>query len=225
MFGGAAGSAGTAHGGAAGASGGVAGAAGAPANSGPFTCSQLTGGQLVEEWFIAGFENVVDNARWQVKWRVDGYLEEWANPSSSFWSATVDSKCTNGTASPDRIVFPIVSWQSRSRQDWVTAIEQAIATIKTKYSGIRRFDLMTQIRGPMNKLCPTAPTAGETIVVPPELDAAIDDVAAKNPGFVFVAPVVEARSCSDIQGGGPHLTTGGNTAAAVPLADYFVKAQ
>jgi len=209
--------------GASGTSGGLAGAAGGAA--GPFTCSQLTGGQLVEEWFIAGFESVVDNPRWQVKWRVDGYLEEWANPQSSFWTAPVDSACTKNTSSPDRIVFPVVSFTSRSRSDWVKTIEQALTTFKGKYPAIRRVDLMTQVRGPANMACPTAPTPGETIVVPPELDAAIDDVAAAHPGFVFVAPRVEARSCSDIQGGGPHLTTAGNTAAAVPLSSYFAAAE
>jgi len=205
---------------------GGSGAAGAGGDAaGPFTCNQVTGGQLVEEWFIAGFEKVVDDPRWQVKWRVDGYLEEWANPQSSFWSAQVDSTCTKNTGSPDRIVFPVVSFTSRSRTDWAKLIEQAITTFKGKYAGIRRMDLMTQVRGPGNMLCPTAPTQGETIVVPPELDGAIDDVAAAHPGFVFVGPHVEARSCSDIQGGGPHLTSAGNTAAAVPISNYFVSAQ
>ena len=50
--------------------------------SGPFVCNQVTGGKLTEEWFIAGFENVVDNSRWQVKWREDAYVEEWANLQS-----------------------------------------------------------------------------------------------------------------------------------------------
>jgi hypothetical protein len=239
---GAAGTSGHAEGGSAMTTGGRDGAGGAPLGggagiggsgmtgaggdaAGPFRCNQVTGGQLVEEWFIAGFEKVVDEPRWQVKWRVDGYLEEWANPQSSFWTAPVDSKCANDTDSPDRIVFPVVSFMSRSRPDWVKTIEQAITTFKGKYSGIRRMDLMTQVRGPDNMLCPTAPTQGETIVVPPELDDAIDDVAAAHPGFVFVGPRVEARSCSDIQGGGPHLTSAGNTAAAVPISSYFVAAE
>ena len=209
--------------GASGRGGGGAGAGGDAAA--PFTCNQVTGGQLVEEWFIAGFEQVVDAPRWQVKWRVDGYLEEWANPQSSFWTAPVDSTCAKDTNSPDRIVFPVVSFTSRARADWVKTIEQALTTFQGKYPGIRRVDLMTQVRGPHNMLCPTAPTQGETIVVPPELDAAIDDVAAAHPGFVFVGPRVEARSCSDIQGGGPHLTSAGNTAAAVPISNYFVSAQ
>lgn len=242
-----AGAAGTSSGGGAGGSmtaGGRGGAGGAPLGGGagaggksggagtaggtgadPFTCNQVTGGQLVEEWFIAGFEKVVDDPRWQVKWRVDGYLEEWANPQSSFWTAQVDSTCAKNTSSPDRVVFPIVSFMSRSRADWAKAIEQAITTFKGKYAGLRRMDLMTQVRGPGNMLCPTAPTQGETIVVPPELDDAIDDVAAAHVGFVFVGPRVEARSCSDIQGGGPHLTSAGNTAAAIPISDFFVAAQ
>ena len=204
---------------------GSAGRSGAGGGAGtPFACNQVTGGQLVEEWFIAGFEQVVDDRRWQVKWRVDGYLEEWANPQSSFWTAPVDSACANGST-PDRIVFPVVSWAKRAQTEWVKTIEQALTTFQAKYPGIRRVDLMTQVRGPNNMLCPTAPTQGETIVVPPELDAALDDVAEAHPGFVFVGPRVEARSCSDIQGGGPHLTSAGNIAAAVPISSYFVNSQ
>jgi hypothetical protein len=218
-----AGTAGSSLGGAGHAGGGSAGAGGAV--TGPFTCNQLTGSKLSEEWFIAGFEDVVDDARWQVKWKEDAYLEEWANPMSSFWSAGIDSACANGTSAPDHIVFGVVSWKYETQAEWRDAVTQTVNTLKAKYPSALRMDLVTQIRGPNNMLCPTAPTAGETIVVPPELDAALDDVAAAFPGFVFVGPKSVAHDCSEFQGGGPHLTAAGNMANVGPFATYFSEVQ
>jgi hypothetical protein len=188
-------------------------------------CNQLTGSKLSEEWFIAGFEDVVDDARWQVKWKEDAYLEEWANPMSSFWNAGIDSTCQNGTSAPDHLVFGVVSWKYETQAEWRDAVTQAVNALKAKYPSALRIDLVTQIRGPNNMLCPTAPTAGETIVVPPELDAALDDVAAAFPGFVFVGPKSVAHACSEFQGGGPHLTPAGNMANVGPFATYFSEVQ
>src|SRR6478752_6930744 len=246
---GTAGSSGAAAGGASGGSGGIAGsAAGAAGKSGaggsstggagnagaagtgggsagPFVCNQLTGGKLTEEWFIAGFEKVVDSSRWQVKWREDAYVEVWADAQSSFWTAQVDSTCANGSSAPDRLVFGAVSFKYKTQAEWRTGITQAVNNFKAKWPSVRRVDLVSQIRGPNNMLCPTAPIAGETIAVPPEQDAAMAEVAAAFPGFVFVGPKVQAHSCSEFVGGGPHLTTAGNTANVQPFADYFVQVQ
>jgi hypothetical protein len=84
---------------------------------------------------------------------------------------------------------------------------------------------MTVIRGPGNQLCPTAPVANETIVIPPELDAALAASAAKKPQLVFVTPKFEAASCAAFNGGGPHLTSAGNTAVAKDIAAHFAGLQ
>jgi hypothetical protein len=215
---------GRASGGAGGNAGG-AGSGGSGGAAGPFVCNQLTGGKLTEEWFIAGFETAVDNSRWQVKWREDAYVEVWADAQSSFWTAQVDSTCANSSSAPDRLVFGTVSFKYKTQAEWRTGITQAVNNLKAKWPSVRRVDLVTQIRGPKNMPCPTAPTAGETIAVPPEQDAAMTDVAAAFPGFVFVGPKVEAHSCSEFQGGGPHLTAAGNQANVSVLSDYFLKAQ
>jgi len=198
-----------------------AGSGGAAAVS--FVCSQLTGGKLTEEWFIAGFETVVDNSRWQVKWREDAYVEVWADAQSSFWTAQVDSTCANHSSAPDRLVFGAVSFKYKTQAEWRIGITQAVNNFKAKWPSVRRVDLVTQIRGPNNMLCPTAPTANETIAVPPEQDAGMADVAAAFPGFVFVGPKVLAHSCSEFQGGGPHLTAAGNQANVSVLSAYFAQ--
>ncbi len=203
--------------------GGTAGGAGAA--TGPFVCNQATGGKLIDELFIAGFEAALDGSRWQLKWKDHAAIEEWANAASTFWDAPIESACTNGSTSPDRVVFMIFSWTVTTQADWRTKITQAVNNFRNKYPSLRRIDFMGQIRGPNNMLCPTPPAAGETIVVSPELQAAMQEVAAAFPGFVFLSPAWEARSCSDFDGGGPHLTTAGNQAAAGPVAAHFAVTQ
>ena len=97
--------------------------------------------------------------------------------------------------------------------------------LKAKYTGLKRIDLMTVIRGAGNQLCAMAPAAGETIVIPPELDAALAAAAAQFPNLVFVAPKFEAANCAAFSGGGPHLTAAGNAAVARNISAYFVNLQ
>ena len=189
--------------------------------SAPFVCNQVTGLTLTREWYEAGFENGVDNARWQLKAMEHAYVTEWANPASTFWSTPIESACSQNSTSPDRLVFVVLSWTITAQADWETQITAAINNFKTNYPMVRRIDLLTVIRGPANMLCPTPPAAGETIQMPAALDAAFVSVAAQFPGLVFVGPKVEATSCADFNGGGPHLTTAGNMKAASTYAAYF----
>jgi hypothetical protein len=185
---------------------------------------------LTREWFEAGFQTnpgIVDG-RWQLKAREHGYITEWANPNSDFWNEMIESPCTNGSTNPDHVVLTVLSWAPAccvTQPEWDAQITAAITTLKGKYSALKRIDLMTVIRGPGNMLCPTPPATGETIVIPPELDAALAAAATKFPNFVFVAPKFEAPNCASFSGGGPHLTTAGNTAVAKLISAAFVNLQ
>jgi hypothetical protein len=221
------GSAQAGSGGSGGAPGGSAGAAGGPTT---FVCNQVTAMTLTREWFDAGFQQdagVIDG-RWQLKAREHGYIVEWANPDSDFWNEPLESPCTAGSTNPDHVLLTVLSWNPAcctTQPEWETQIDAAVANLKAKYAALKRIDLMTVVRGPGNMLCPTAPVANETIVIPPELDAALAASAAKQPGLVFVAPKFEAASCAAFNGGGPHLTTPGNTAVANDIAAHFAALQ
>jgi hypothetical protein len=220
--GGAGGAAGAGAGGAGGAAGGGAGAGGA---AGGFVCNQVTAMTLTAEWYNAGFENGVVDSHWQLKAMEHGYITEWANPNSTFWNAPVTSPCAQQTTSPDRIVLTVLSWTITAQSDWETQITAAIADLMMKYPAVRRIDLLTVIRGPNNMVCPTPPAAGETIAMPPALDAAIAAVASRNPGLVFAGPKFEAPNCAAFSGGGPHLTTAGNMNMAKMISAYFAPLQ
>jgi hypothetical protein len=213
------------------AGGGAAGAGAGGAGGGGYLCNEVLGFTITSEWYDAGFENGVVDARWQIKFREHGYITEWANPASAFWGndaangAPISSPCAQNSTSPDHVVLNVLSWTITAQQEWTTDITAAVNTIVAKYPNVRRIDLMTIIRGPGDMLCPTPPAAGETIVIAPELDAAMQAVAAQFPGFVYVAPKFEVTSCTQFSGGGPHLTTAGNMAMAPTLATYFATTQ
>jgi hypothetical protein len=221
------GAAGRGGSGGAGGSAGASGAGGAPTT---FVCNQVTAMTLTREWFEAGFQSnpgIVD-ARWQLKAREHGYITEWANPNSDFWNEMIESPCANGSTNPDHVVLTVLSWVPAcctTQPEWDAQITAAITSFKAKYSALKRIDLMTVIRGPGNMLCPTPPATGETIVIPAELDAALAAAATKFPNFVFVAPKFEAPNCAAFSGGGPHLTTAGNTAVAKTISAAFVNLQ
>jgi hypothetical protein len=206
---------------------GGSGDAGAPTS---FVCNQVVAMTLTREWFEAGFQQdagIIDG-RWQLKAREHGYITEWANPSSDFWNEMIESPCTAGSTNPDHVVLTVLSWNPAcctTQPQWETPIGAAVTNLQAKYSALKRVDLMTVIRGPGNMLCPTPPAANETIVIPPELDGALAATATKFPGLVFVAPKFEAPSCAAFNGGGPHLTSAGNTAVAKDIAASFAHLQ
>lgn len=211
----------------AGGNGGTNGGADGAAPTG-FVCNQVTAMTLTREWYDAGFETFVAANRWQLKAREHGYITEWSNPSSDFWNEPIESPCAQGATQPDHVVLTVLSWVPAcctTQEQWQTQITGAINTLTAKYPGLRRIDLMTVIRGPGNQLCPIAPAAGETIVIPPELDGALAAAATQFPNLVFVAPRFEAASCAAFSGGGPHLTVAGNTAVAAMIGAYFATIQ
>jgi hypothetical protein len=217
------GGAGQGSGGAAGGSSGSGGSGGAAASG--FVCNQVTAMTLTAEWYNAGFESGVVNSRWQLKAMEHGYIFEWANPNSTFWNTLVTSPCAQQTTSPDRIVLTVLSWTIVTQPDWETQITGAVNVLRMKYPEVKRIDLITVIRGPKNMVCATPPAAGETIRMPPELDAAIAITAAKFPGLVYAGPKFEAPDCSAFNGGGPHLTGAGNMAMAKMISAYFATVQ
>jgi hypothetical protein len=228
--GGAAAATGAAGKGGSGGAGGNAGVSGSGGATTTFVCNQVTAMTLTREWFEAGFQQnpgIVD-ARWQLKAREHGYITEWANPNSDFWNEMIESPCSNGSTNPDHVVLTVLSWAPAccvTQPEWDAQITAAITNLKAKYSALKRIDLMTVIRGPGNMLCPTPPATDETIVIPPALDAALAAATTKFPNLVFVAPKFEAPNCAAFSGGGPHLTTAGNTAVAKLISAAFVNLQ
>jgi hypothetical protein len=196
----------------AGASGGDAAAA-----RKDFVCTEVVGLWVASQWW-GSFEKGVDNAKWQFMFQHHGYLEMFADPASPYWSNAVSSKCTSNAATPDRVVFLPFSLSLSTMDEWVTNLTKVVETMKGKFAGVQRIELMTTLRSPGNMPC--ANDNDPNTVVPAYVDQAIQMVADASGGLVTVGPKIELTSCS-WWAGGTDLTGAGNTGAGQLLAQYY----
>ena len=70
-----------------------------PAAPEPFVCTQVMGVSVTGDWFAAGFEALVDGARFQAVTRTHAFVELWGNPKDPVWSIPPVSPCARDAAS------------------------------------------------------------------------------------------------------------------------------
>jgi hypothetical protein len=188
------------------------------------TCNLIIGGSLAGEWFAAGFETFVDNARWEIIPKSEAYTNLWADPKNADWSTAIVSPCTTGSTNPDRVIFIGFNWTYTTAAEWQADLEKIITNIQTKYSNVKRIDLMTMIRSPNNQTCGQA--TGEDIVQPFVDDAIASVVAAPHTAQVTAAPKFYVPDCATFgPTTSPHFTPAGNTAMAKIIGAYYATDQ
>jgi hypothetical protein len=244
---GSAGAGGTDGAGAAGASGtagamGTAGTGSVAGFPGPFSCSLVAGLLTTGEWYNAGFENDgVDGTKWEGKFQHYGYIDIWAQdpPAGFSWNAPISSPCTTNSTTPDRVIWVAFSWELAYMVDvYVAKTVLAVKQFQKYYPSMKRMDLMTLIRCPgdevtlpSGKMCnPNAaipPIAGVTdhnagqqdCYVNKEVDQALDMVAAKFPGLVYIGKKFYSPACKNPVDGA-HLGSN-NTQVAKDVATWY----
>jgi len=229
--GGSAGSAGTA--GAGGSAGGAAGSSGAGGSGGSggaatfpdpstFVCNAMLGVSVNDDWFEAGFETVVPNAKWQLRWRSLAFVEIWADPQNDIWSEPLLSACASGSTTPDRVLYTAVNWTYTTTDQWVPKLTAVVENIKAKYQGVKEIDLMTMLRAPNNMVCGNpAVAATKEQVTTPVLDQSLAMVAAKYPTLVRVAPPFYAPNCDVFLPDSPHYAPGKPAVVSKVFSDYY----
>src|SRR4029078_12308544 len=156
------------------------------------------------EWCGAGCRKGLGEGRWQVRWRSRAFAELWADPASDLWALPAQSPCTRRSDDPDRVIFTAVNWEWKTREEWESRLEAALATIRAKRPGARRIELTTMLRAPGNQSC------GKVLTVfHPCVDEAIAPVVARHPGLVTAAPKVFRETCEPSLKGGPHYSEAG----------------
>ena len=188
-------------------------------SSSDFVCSWVLGIHTTQEWFVAGFENIVDNARWECS-GIEMAQFGWANPNSTLWQSPIDSPCTTSSKTPDRIVFTGVDSVSTTVAEFLPQYVSVVNIIKTKFPSVKRIDLMTLARAPGDMECIGANRSGSSYIKPAQ-DEAIAMMVAMYPGFVFATPKWEVKSCSDFTLC-PHITPQANMELAKTIGDYFL---
>lgn len=208
------------------ADGGAAPAAdgGAPVSTPPvdttdYTCTLVIGISATGQWFNGGFEKLVDGNKWELIAVHSAKVELWADPNNALWSHSPSSACTMNAKNPDRILFTSLNWVYDKVEQWVPPTVAAVKNLQAKYPGVKRIELRTFIRAPMNKPCPGGSDYKSWIK--PSQDEANEIVAKMFPGLVYVAPKLEVRTCADYGGNAPHFTTAGAQAAARTVAAAY----
>jgi hypothetical protein len=185
---------------------------------GSFHCNLLLGVAVTSEWFEAGFERMVDDQRWESITKPHTSLEQWGDPQNSVWSLGPSSPCSEGSSSPDRVLFTAMNWEYTSQGEWEAGLVNVVHAINARFPSVRRIELLSMIRAPGNVSCGNAMS-----VVAPFVDEAISAVAAKSPEQVRVGPKLEAPNCEVFKNGGPHFTESGRALIAQRIAEYFVR--
>ena len=209
-------------------SGGTAASAGAggSASSFPdpsrFACNAMLGVSVTGDWYTAGFETGLNGDKWQLKWRTQTFVEQWADPKNDIWSQAFVSGCTNGSSNPDRVIFTGVNWTFTTAAQWETQLTAVVENLKTKYSALKEIELMTMLRAPGNQLCGnTEVAATHEQVVAPFVDQAIQAVVAKYPTLVRAAPAFYAPDCAVFLPDSPHFADGKAAVVAKVMRDYY----
>jgi hypothetical protein len=186
----------------------------APPASPDFRCTEIIGLTVTAEWYDAGFEQLIDDARFQARTRPHTFVDQWADPAHEAWRAPVTSPCTTQSQSPDRAVLFAANWQLQSPAEWTDVLERAVRTLQNRYPSLRAVELYTVLRGPKNQSCGDSKS-----VVDPMIDDAIAAVAMSRPALVHAGPQLEAPDCDVFEKGGPHLTESGRPRVARLMAE------
>ena len=179
----------------------------------PFLCTEVIGLTVTAEWYGAGFEQLVEDARFQARTRPHTFVDQWADAQHEAWSEPIASPCVEQSTKPDRVLLFAANWQLPDEAAWTTTLEAFVATAKRRYPQLRELELFTVLRGPQNQSC-----GDPKSVVDPMIDAAIASVAHAHPELVHAGPKLEAANCSVFEKGGPHFTEAGRKLVAQQLA-------
>ena len=167
------------------------------------------------------FEPLVGDGFWQLRaYAGAGVL--WQDPNFAGWTSAAYSPCTRNSSTPDRILLtistptgtPAVSW-------WVTNIRAEIATIRSKYPGVRQIVLQPVVGGPNNGVCNFGGNASNPVhasVIHPTIDQAITQVVG---GDVIAGMSPEVGSCADYMDNTGHLLPGARPAIGTRIGQFY----
>jgi hypothetical protein len=213
---------------------GTGGAGGAPVDSGPpsgpeaaapssvpagpFGCTLVLGIKQTGEWFTAGFETVVDSARWEVVPVHNGHVELWADANNGIWGQKPQSPCAQNPANPDRVIFVGTNYDYTTTEEFVPKLSAVVENIKARFAAVKRIELMTHVRAPGNVACPG--NLGFKTYIKPAQDQAIGIVVGMYPGLVVASPKFEANACSDYNLY-PHFAGASATAIGKKIGEHY----
>lgn len=199
-----------------------AGALEAAAPSRSFTCTLILGAFQTSQWYDAGFESAVGTERWEIKSAHNLWTERWADPNDAAWNLPTVSSCATGATTPDRVLFIVYKnmfGPPIPPAVWEPEIAMDVQNIAAKYPSAQQIELLTLARAPNNQPCPG--NTSRNIVIAPEIDAAIESVAARSGGKVKVGPKYYVPDCALFEMNITTLVAGGGARVAPQLIEHY----
>ncbi len=187
--------------------------------AGPYACTLVIGINATGEWYKQGYEQLVDDTRWELMQIHNGFIEKWADPNDAYWSTPIDSSCIKNPKAPDRVVFVLSNFDYTTIDQGYPPLSSVLKNLQDKYPSVRNIELTTWVRAPGNMPCPQAPANRSTISAGE--DEAIAKAVQEFPRLVTAAPKFEAHSCAEYTDNPPHPTTQGGAAWAKMIAAYY----
>ena len=203
---------------------------------GNFTCTEILGFSQSLMWHeTPEFQQRIDNARWQMRFRASGDVDLWADPNADAWNPPVRTAClgsgspvlctpcAQGSDAPDRVLFTIsLMAYETDVQVWAQKIRAAIATIRMKHPQVQQIVLQPVVGGPMHGFCPfpNQPQGVRASFNHPHIDQAISLVVQDSADLVAgFSP--EVQSCNDYADEVGHLIESGRGPVGQAVGNYY----
>lgn len=166
-----------------------------------FVSNLVIGASQTKQWY-KGFERVVKDDQWELLWRWNSSVRQWANDNYIGWRQRPQSPAAVRSGDPDRVVF-VFSCEMTGDDDVTTCAEQirkVIDTIRRKYVNVKQIVLQPSVGGPNGGICLRPP--GNVTVMASEINSitisAINSVlSADRTGLVVAGPTPHVRRCQD----------------------------
>jgi len=201
-----------------------------------FTCTEILGFSQTLMWHeTPEFQALIDDARYQMRFRSGGDVDLWADTNADAWSAPVRADCLGGgspvlctpcaqaSTAPDRVIFTItLQAYETDQQVWTQKIRAAIATIRHRHPQVEQIVLQPVVGGPGGNPCafPGAPQGVRAAFNHPHIEDAIATVVADSPDLVAgISPRVP--SCSGYEDELGHLAEAARGPVGQAVGQYY----
>jgi hypothetical protein len=182
----------------------------------PFTCTEIVGYSVTEQWYNGGFTAAVpDPTRWQLRWYNGASIDLWAQGSAfAGWTDTyLTTRCALGWNAPDRIVLNVSGDYHADAAWWVSQVQRTINFIRTTYSpNVRQIVLQPPVGGPAGSMCSTTDPLAPLPWVRASYNWSIVEAAIRQ----LLSPSVVQGAYTEVTGCGDYLDWVGHLATGAP---------
>ena len=183
-----------------------------------FECTLVIGYSQVNQWYTAGFEDVVDDAGWQLLWNSGAGVDRWSDPDFAGWDNEIVSPCASGAEGPDRVLLSVSGPFGDDEPAWASAIEATVSVIRDKVPSAQAIVLQPVVGGPEHEPCMSGNDMIRASWQHAHIDAAIAMVVGED---VTAGLSPEVETCDHYSDALGHLTPEGSMAAGASIGAYY----